>query len=121
MFDTLVASLPHVRSGTIRTLAVCTNSRLDILPDIPRVADTLPGFEVSGWSGIAVRKGVPTEIIERLNTVITAGLGNPTVRERIAQAVAVPMPFSSAHFGTHMAAEARRWGEVVKLSGVKPE
>src|SRR5712672_491854 len=80
MFDTLVGSLAHIRSGSIRTLAVATKIRLDELPDVPTVADAVPGFEVAGWNGFAARKGVPPQIVERLNAEINAGLANPTVK-----------------------------------------
>jgi tripartite-type tricarboxylate transporter receptor subunit TctC len=119
MFDTLVGSLPSIRSGAIRALAVASNSRLEVLPDTPRVADTVPGFEVSGWNGFAVRKGVPTEIIDRLNAEINAGLADPTVKARIAQATAVPLLLSPAQFGTHMAAETEKWGKVVRSANIK--
>jgi tripartite-type tricarboxylate transporter receptor subunit TctC len=76
MFDTLVASLPHIRSGSIRAVAVASDSRLEILPDVPKVADTVAGFEAGGWTGFVVRKGVPTRIIERLNTEINASLAD---------------------------------------------
>jgi tripartite-type tricarboxylate transporter receptor subunit TctC len=121
MFDTLVGSLPHIRSGTIRALAVAGSSRLDVLPDAPRVADTVPGFEVSGWNGFAVRKGVPAGIIERLNTEISTGLADPIVKARIAQATAVPLLLSPAQFGAHMAAETEKWGKVIRTANIKAD
>jgi tripartite-type tricarboxylate transporter receptor subunit TctC len=121
MFDTLVASLPHIRSGTIRALAVTNSSRLDLLPDTPTVADTVPGFEAGGWNGFAVRRGVPAAIIERLNVEINAGLADPTVKARLAQAVALPMLLSPGQFGAHMAAETEKWGKVIRAANIKPE
>ena len=121
MFDTLVASLPHIRSGTIRALAVASNGRLKELPDVPRVADTVPGFEVGGWNGFAVRRGVPPQIIERLNAEINAGLADPTVRARIAQASALPLLLSPAQFGSHMAVETEKWGKVIRATNIRPE
>jgi tripartite-type tricarboxylate transporter receptor subunit TctC len=78
---------------------------------VPKVADTVAGFEASGWTGFVVRKGVPTRIIERLNTEINASLADPTVKARVTQAVAVPMPLSPTQFGAHMAAETEKWGQ----------
>src|SRR5712672_516522 len=118
MFDTLVGSLPHIRSGTIRALAVASSSRLDVLPDAPRVADTVPGFEVSGWNGFAVRKGVPAGIIERLNTEISTGLSDPIVEVRIAQATALPLQLSPGQFGAHMATETEKWGKVIRTANI---
>ena len=121
MFDTLVASLPHIRSGSIRAVAVASDSRLEVLPDVPKVADTVAGFEASGWTGFVVRKGVPTGIIERLNTEINASLADPTVKARVAQAVAVPLPLSPTQFGAHMAAETEKWAKVIRAANIKPE
>src|SRR5262249_26268099 len=121
MFDTLVASLPHIRAGTIRALAVASDSQLDLLPDVPRVADTVPGFEVSGWNGLAVRRGVPPQIIERLNAEVNAGLADPTVKARIAQANALPLRISFAQFGAFMSAETEKWAKVIRVAKIKPE
>jgi tripartite-type tricarboxylate transporter receptor subunit TctC len=88
---------------------------------VPRVADTVPGFEVSGWNGLAVRKGVPAGIVERLNAEINAGLADPTVKARIAQATALPLLLSPAQFGAHMAAETEKWGKVIRAANIKPD
>jgi tripartite-type tricarboxylate transporter receptor subunit TctC len=121
MFDTLVASLPHIRSGSIRALAVASDRRLDELPDVPTVAEAVPGFEAGGWVGFAVRRGVSPDIIERLSAEINQGLTDPTVKARIAQVTALPLPLGAAQFGAFVAAETKKWGEVVKRSGAKPE
>jgi tripartite-type tricarboxylate transporter receptor subunit TctC len=121
MFDTLVASLPHIRSGTMRALAVASTSRLEDLPDVPTVADTVPGFEVAGWNGFAVRRGVPPQIVEKLNAEINAGLANPIVRTRIAQAGAVPLLLSPEQFGKLIADDAEKWGNVIRAANIKPD
>ena len=121
MFDTLVASLAHIRSGSIRALAVASKSRLDDLPDVPTVADTVAGFEVAGWNGFAARRGVSPQIVERLNSEVNAGLADPTVKARIAQASALPLLLSPEQFGAYMSAETEKWGKVIRAANIKPE
>jgi tripartite-type tricarboxylate transporter receptor subunit TctC len=121
MFGTLVASLPHIRSGTIRALAVASTSRLEDLPDVPTVAETVPGFEVDGWNGFAVRRGVPPQIIERLNVEINAGLADPTVKAHIAQVSAVPLLLSPEQFGKLIADDTEKWCKVIRAANIKAE
>jgi tripartite-type tricarboxylate transporter receptor subunit TctC len=121
MFDAMPASLPLVRSGALRALAVTTFARLGTLPDLATVAETVPGYETSSWYGIGAPKGTPSEIIERIDREIAAGLENASVKRRIAEANAAPMPLTAVQFGKHIAAETEKWGKVVRSVGIKAD
>jgi tripartite-type tricarboxylate transporter receptor subunit TctC len=120
-FDVMVTSLPHVRTGALRALGVAGNNRFDMLPDVPTIAETVPGYEARTWAGVGVPKGTPTEIIARLNHEINAGLANPTIKSRLAEVGTIPMIFTAAEFGAYIAAESEKWAKVVKFAGIKPE
>ncbi|HEY2229803.1 MAG TPA: tripartite tricarboxylate transporter substrate binding protein [Xanthobacteraceae bacterium] len=121
MFDVLPGSLPHIQAGEARALAVTTRTRAPTLPDVPTVADSVPGYEASTWFGVGAPKGTPPEIIARLNQVINAGLADPTTRARLAEVGSEPMPLSPEAFGTLVAAETEKWAKVVKAAGAKAE
>jgi tripartite-type tricarboxylate transporter receptor subunit TctC len=120
-FDVMVTTLPHVRTGALRALGVAGNTRFDMLPDVPSIAETVPGYEARTWAGVGMPKGTPTEIITRLDREIQAGLANPTVKARLAEAGTIPMILTAAEFGAYVAAESEKWSKVVKFAGVKPE
>jgi tripartite-type tricarboxylate transporter receptor subunit TctC len=120
-FDVMVTSLPHVRSGALRALGVAGNNRFDMLPDVPTIAETVPGYEGRTWAGVGVPKGTLPEIIGRLNYEINSGLANPTIKSRLAEVGTIPMIFTAAEFGTYIAAESEKWAKVVKFAGVKAE
>jgi tripartite-type tricarboxylate transporter receptor subunit TctC len=120
-FDVMVTSLPHVRTGALRALGVAGNNRFDMLPDVPTVAETVPGYDAGTWAGVGVPKGTSTEIIARLNHEINAGLANPTIKSRFAEIGTIPMIFTSAEFGAYVAAESEKWAKVIQFAGIKPE
>jgi tripartite-type tricarboxylate transporter receptor subunit TctC len=121
MFDAMPASLPLIRSGSLRPLAVTTPARSATLPDLPTVAETVPGYDTSSWYGIGAPTETPFGIIERLNREIAAGLENAGVKGRLAEANAAPLPFTSVQFGAHIAAETAKWGKVVRAVGAKAD
>jgi tripartite-type tricarboxylate transporter receptor subunit TctC len=120
-FDVMVTSLPHVRTGALRALGVAGKNRYEMLPDVPSIAETLPGYEARTWAGVGVPNGTPPEIIARLNREINAGLANPTITARLAEVGTIPMILTAAEFGALIAAESDKWAKVVKFAGIKPE
>jgi tripartite-type tricarboxylate transporter receptor subunit TctC len=120
-FDVMVTSLPQIRTGALRALGVAGNNRFDMLPDVPTIAETLPGYEARTWAGVGAPKGTPTEIIARLNRDINAGLANPTIRARLADLGTIPMIFTAMEFGAYVATESEKWAEVIKFAGIKAE
>ena len=120
MFVTLTSGLEFVRNKSLRALAVTTASRADILPDVPVIADSLPGFESSTWNGVGAPRGTPPEVIERLNSEINAVLAEPKIKARFADLGATLLTVSPAEFGNHVKAETEKWGKVVKFLGLKP-
>jgi tripartite-type tricarboxylate transporter receptor subunit TctC len=120
MFDVLTSSIAHIRAGEVRALAVTTTIRSAALPDIPTVADTVPGYESSGWAGVGAPAGTPADIVGILNGAIGEGLANAKVDKSLADLGAAPMPMAAAEFGKFLAAETEKWAKVVKFAGIKP-
>jgi tripartite-type tricarboxylate transporter receptor subunit TctC len=121
MFDNMPPSLPHIRAGKLRALAVTTNVRSDALPDVPTVAETVPGYEASAFYGMGVPKGTPPEIIDKLNKEINAGLADPKIKARLAELGGMLIPGSPADFGKLVADETDKWAKVIKSGGVTLE
>jgi tripartite-type tricarboxylate transporter receptor subunit TctC len=120
-FDNLPGSLEFVRTGKLRGLAVTTTVRSPVLPDLPTVAETVPGFEASGWYGIGAPKNTPAEIIDKLNKEINAALADAKMKARLADMGGILMPGSAAEFGKLIADETEKWGKVIRAANVKAE
>ena len=120
-FDGISGSLEHVRSGQLRALGVTTAQRADVLPDVPSIAEFVPGYEAGGWYGIGVPRNVPPEIVDRLNRDINASLADPKLKTRLADLGYVTIGGSAAEFGNLIAQEIDKWAKVLKFAGVKPE
>ena len=121
MFDNVPTSAEHVKSGRLRGLAVTSTARSEVLPDLPTVADFLPGYEASAWYGLGAPKGTPAEIVDRLNAEANAILADPKAKARFAELGASLLPGSPAEFGKLLADETEKWGKVVKFAGAKPD
>ena len=120
-FDNMPSSIEHIRAGKLRPLAVTTTARSEALPDTPVLADTVPGYEASAWFGAGAPKGTPSEIIEKLNKEINAGLADPKMQARLADLGGMLMAGSPADFGKIIVEETEKWAKVVKFSGAKAE
>jgi tripartite-type tricarboxylate transporter receptor subunit TctC len=118
-FDALASSIGHIRAGRLRALGVGNATRVEALPDVPSVAEFLPGYEASGWIGLGAPRNTPAEIIDKLNREINAGLADPRIRARIADLGNTPLALSSTDFGKLIAEETEKWAKVVKFSGAK--
>ena len=121
MFDNIPTSAEHVKSGKLRGLAVSSTARSDVLPELPTVAEFIPGYEASAWYGIGAPKDTPPEIIEKLNKEVNAILADPKAKARFTELGASLLPGSAADFGKLVADETAKWGEVVKFCGAKAD
>jgi tripartite-type tricarboxylate transporter receptor subunit TctC len=121
MFDTMSTSIEFIRSGKLRPLAVTTAARLEAVPDIPTVGEFVPGYEASGWLGLAVPKGTPAEIVSKLNEEVNAGLADPRMKARIADLSGAVLVLSPTEFGKLIAEETEKWGKVIRAANIKAE
>jgi tripartite-type tricarboxylate transporter receptor subunit TctC len=121
MFATTVESIGYIRSGRLPALAVTTLTRAEKLPDIPAVAEFVPGYEASGWFGIGAPKNTPFEIIQTLNREINAGLADPKMKARLADLGGTVLPGSPADFGKLIAEETEKWAEVIRAANIRAE
>ncbi len=119
VFTTAGSAIGFIKAGTLRALAVTSAKRMGALPDIPTVAETLPGYEAFAWSGIGAPAGTPPEIIETLNRVTNAALADTRFRSRLAALGATAMPGSPADFGKFIASEIVKWAKVIKFAHIK--
>ena len=113
--------IEHIKAGKLRALAVTTTTRLDVLPDVPAVADFVPGYEASGFAGVGAPKGTPPEIIQMLNKELNAGLADPKIKARIVELGGTVLGGSPAEFGTILTDAIDKWAKVIKFAGIKVE
>jgi tripartite-type tricarboxylate transporter receptor subunit TctC len=121
MLATTSSCVEHVRAGKLRALAVTTTKRSAALPDVPALAETVPGFETNDWYGIGATKGTPPHIVAALNAEINAALADEKMKARFAVLGSAPMPTTPAEFGRFMAGEAEKWAKVIRAANIKAE
>lgn len=118
---TMPASLPHIKAGKLRALAVTSAERVAVLPNVPTASETVPGFVIGGWWGIGAPAGTPQAIVERLNKEVNAALTDPKIKARLGELSAIPQLVSPAEYRKFIESETERWGKVVKAAGVTVE
>jgi tripartite-type tricarboxylate transporter receptor subunit TctC len=121
MFSPLPESLGTIRAGKVRALAVTTTARSQALPDVPTVAEFVPGFEASTWQGIGAPKDTPGDIVDKLNGAINATLAEPGIKTRLAELGSLPTPMSPADFAALIVTETEKWGNVIRTAKIKLE
>ena len=121
MFDALASSIEHIKAGRLRALALTTATRSPVLPGVPTVGESVPGYEASGWQGLGAPRNTPVEITDKLDTEIMAGLADPAMKARIAELGGTALGGSPAEFGRLIAESTEKWAKVVRLSGAKSD
>jgi tripartite-type tricarboxylate transporter receptor subunit TctC len=121
IFAPVSESIQHIQAGKLRALAVTTAARLDVLPDVPTVAEFVPGYEASGFAGIGVPRNTPVEIIDRLNKELNAGLADSKVKGRIVELGGTVLGGTPAEFATIISEATEKWAKVIKFAGIKAE
>jgi tripartite-type tricarboxylate transporter receptor subunit TctC len=121
LFATAPGTTDYIRTGKLRALAVTSAARAEVLPELPTVADFVPGYEASQWYGLSAPKKTPVDIVGKLNKEINTAIADPKMRERLAAIGGEPLPGSPADFGSLIAEETEKWSKVVRAAGIKPE
>jgi len=121
MFDNLPSALPHIRAGKLKALAVTSAQRSAAVPDLPTIAEAGPlrGFDASSWFGLLGPAGTPVDIVNRIQQETAKAMNTPALKERLLAQGAIPSGMTSAQFAAYIAAETKKWAEVVKVSGAK--
>jgi tripartite-type tricarboxylate transporter receptor subunit TctC len=121
MFDLVISSIEHIRSGKLRALGVTTATRMDVLPDVPPIGDFVPGYEASGWQGLVAPAKTPASIIDKLNSEVNAALADPAFKARLTDLGAMAYATSPAEFAEVIAADTAKWAKLVKFANLKAE
>lgn len=121
LFGNLPGVIELVRGGQLRALGVTVSERWPAVPDVPAIAETVPGYEASTWYGISAPRGTPPEVVEVLSRSAAAALANPKIQARFAELGGIPAPMGPDAFGRFIAAETEKWGKVVKDANLSVE
>jgi len=120
-FPAIVSAIEFIKDGRLRALAVTTAKRSSTLPDVPTVGEFVPGYEASGWYGICAPRGMPADIIAKLNAAISAAVADPNVKQRLALLGVEPQSMTPGEFGTLIDGEIQKWAKVIKFAHIKPD
>jgi tripartite-type tricarboxylate transporter receptor subunit TctC len=120
-FSTLAPILGQLQAGKVRALAVTENKRSELLPGVPAMAETVPGYSATGWYGLVGPKGLPTEVVDTLNAAVRQALGDAEVRDKLTKLGSLPAPSNAQEFGAFIATEIPRWRAVIKKAGITPQ
>jgi tripartite-type tricarboxylate transporter receptor subunit TctC len=121
MFDNVSSSIEHIRAGKLRALAVTTARRSEVLPDLPTIADILPGYEASVVNGVGAPKSTPVQIVEQLNKEINGALADARIRTALADLGSTPLPISPSEYQKVLSDETEKWGKVIRAANIKVE
>jgi tripartite-type tricarboxylate transporter receptor subunit TctC len=121
MFDPVPSSIGYVRAGKLRALAVTSPGRMDLLPELPPLAQYLPGYVVTGVTGISAPKGTPADVIATLNAAVNTALDDAKIKQRFAELGSTEVSGTPEDFGKIVAAETERWGKVIKFADIKAQ
>ena len=121
IFDPVTTSLDNIRAGRLRAMAVTTATPLEMLPDIPTVGESVPGYEVTGWAGLGTPANTPAPIVTTLNAALNAGLADPSLKARLLAIGALPIALSPAEYAKVFVSETEKWAKVIKFAGIKAE
>jgi tripartite-type tricarboxylate transporter receptor subunit TctC len=121
LFDPIISSLGYIRGGQLRVLGITSATPIPLLPGVPLVGDTVPGYEVDGWLGVGAPAGTPPDVIATLNKSINDGLADPAVKSKLVELGFVPTQMTADAWGKFVAGETEKWAKVIKFAGVKLE
>jgi tripartite-type tricarboxylate transporter receptor subunit TctC len=120
MFDAISSSVEHIRGGRLRPIAVTTATKAEALPEVPVIADAVPGYEVSNWFGFGMPRNTPADVIMTFNKAVDEALAAPKLKARLAELGGILMPGLPADFGKLIAEETEKWGKVIRSANIKP-